>query len=62
MTFEAVVPLVALGIGLAACFTDLRSRRIPNLLTFGMAVAGIAVHTWLGGWIGFQTSCMGWLA
>lgn len=62
ITFEAVVPFIALGIGLAACFTDVRSRRIPNLLTFGTAVAGITVHSALGGWTGFQTASMGWLA
>jgi prepilin peptidase CpaA len=61
-TFDAVVPLVALLVGLGACVTDVRSRRIPNLLTFGAAAAGIALHSGLGGWNGFQTATMGWLA
>jgi prepilin peptidase CpaA len=62
MTFEAVVPLVALVVGLAACLTDVRSRRIPNLLTFGTAVAAIFTHSAVDGWIGFQTASLGWLA
>ena len=33
--------IIAVVIGLVACVTDLRSRRIPNVLTFGGALAGI---------------------
>jgi len=62
VTFDEVVPLVALMVGLAACLTDVRSRRIPNVLTFGTAAAGIAMHSALGCWMGFQTASMGWLA
>lgn len=60
--FNAIVPVVALAIGSLACVTDVRSRRIPNLLTFGAAAAGMAVHGVIGGMNGLQTSCLGWLA
>ncbi|MCB9743708.1 MAG: prepilin peptidase [Alphaproteobacteria bacterium] len=40
----------------AALVTDLRSQRVPNLLTFGGMALGIAANTWSGdprtGWIG----------
>ena len=61
-TSNTIVPLIALLVGFAACVTDVRSRRIPNLLTFGAAAAGIAVHSSIGGWGGFQTASTGWLA
>ena len=33
--------VAVLAVALVACVTDLRSRRIPNLLTFGAATAGL---------------------
>jgi prepilin peptidase CpaA len=57
---NTVFAVVALMIGFAACVTDVRSRRIPNLLTFGAAVAGIVVHVTLSGWSGFLLSVGGW--
>ena len=35
------VTIVALAVGLAACVTDVRTRRIPNVLTFGAAGAAV---------------------
>ena len=35
-----------------ATVTDLRSRRIPNWLTFPYMAAGLIVAAWLGGWQG----------
>jgi prepilin peptidase CpaA len=37
--------VVVLLIAFVACITDLRTRRIPNVLTFGAAAAGLAFHT-----------------
>ena len=34
----------------AACVTDLRTRRIPNALTFSAAVGGVLFHVATGGW------------
>jgi prepilin peptidase CpaA len=52
--------VVALGVGLVACVTDVRTRRIPNWLTFGAAATAIVVHTALGGSTGAMTSVAGW--
>lgn len=61
MTASSPIALIVFGIGLAACVTDVRSRRIPNALTFGAALAGIAVHVWLDGADGLKTAAGGWL-
>ena len=55
------VQLGAVVITIAAAICDLRTRRIPNVLTFGSALAGIAVNTWLGGWTGGALASGGWL-
>jgi prepilin peptidase CpaA len=41
--------LVAIAICLGACVTDVRSRRIPNALTFPAAGAAILFHWWVAG-------------
>ena len=46
--------ILAIAVALVACATDLRARRIPNLLTFSAAVAGLGWHA-LGGW-----AALGW--
>src|SRR5438046_2379916 len=58
MPTNQVVVLVLAGL---ACVTDLRTRRIPNLLTFGGAA--LAVPYWLAvsGPAGLITSVGGWL-
>lgn len=40
----SLVEAVALAVGIAACVTDLRSRRIPNLLTFGAGLVAVGFH------------------
>lgn len=52
---------VVIGVGLAACVTDLRSRRIPNVLTFGAAVAAFIYSLATGGWAGLGGSMLGWV-
>jgi prepilin peptidase CpaA len=47
--------------GLAACVTDLGSRRIPNWLTFGSAALALAVHAALDGWVGARHAGIGWI-
>jgi prepilin peptidase CpaA len=51
---------MAVGMALAACVTDLRSRRIPNVLTFGGAFAALVFHTVNAGSAGLLTSLAGW--
>jgi prepilin peptidase CpaA len=53
---------ITVGVALLACVTDIRSRRIPNVLTFGAALAAIVYHTAFGGWAGLQSAGLGWLA
>lgn len=62
MTQATVVPLVSLALALAACWCDLRTRRIPQLLTIGGALAGIGYHFASGGWQAGALSVAGCLA
>lgn len=57
---EAVVTVIALAVGLVACVTDVQSRRIPNVLTFGAAGAALAVHAFGGGVDGALRAAGGW--
>src|SRR5262245_15784803 len=52
---------VVLLVGVVACAYDLRTRRIPNFLTFGGAALALAYSTWLAGVYGGMTSIAGWL-
>ena len=53
--------LFALAIALVACVTDIRTRRIPNILTFGGALAGIVFHLVTGGMSGLFLGSSGWV-
>ena len=53
--------LAVLIVALVACVTDLRSRRIPNVLTFGAAAAGIAFHATVPGGETVTSAVLGWL-
>ena len=50
----------AVGVGLMACVTDLRGRRIPNVLTFGAAAAALVYAAATGGWSGLGSAALGW--
>jgi prepilin peptidase CpaA len=52
--------LIALGLAAAACGCDLRTRRIPQVITLGGAVAGVLFHLGSGGWSGAGWSVAGW--
>jgi prepilin peptidase CpaA len=54
------IQLVALTVAIVACVFDLRTRRIPNWLTFGAAGAGLAYHLASGGLAGAERSAGGW--
>ena len=51
---------VVLILGGLACVCDLRTRRIPNLLTFGGAALALAYSVWMSGFGGLLTSVGGW--
>jgi prepilin peptidase CpaA len=53
---------IALTIGLVACVTDIRTRRIPNVLTFGGAVLALGYHLATGGGGGLVGAIVGWTA
>jgi prepilin peptidase CpaA len=56
----ALAPIAALGVALLACVFDLRTRRIPNVLTFGSALVALSVHGAVDGVGGLLTSLGGW--
>jgi len=53
--------IVALGVVFVAVVWDVSSRRIPNLLTFGSALAAIAAHAYFGGLTGLGFALLGWV-
>jgi prepilin peptidase CpaA len=55
-----VAQVVSLGLAVVACGWDLRTRRIPQALTLGGALAGLAFHLVSGGWSAGVGSIIGW--
>ena len=56
-----LIPVVVLSVGVVACVTDVRSRKIPNVLTFGAAACGMLFHLLAGGPSGLALAAGGWL-
>jgi prepilin peptidase CpaA len=59
MTFhqsELTYPAIAAACALVASVFDVRSRRIPNFITFPSILLGLALHLALGGWRQLLTS------
>jgi prepilin peptidase CpaA len=52
--------VIGLGLAMVACGFDLRTRRIPQALTIGGALAGIIFHFATGGWTSGAASLAGW--
>ena len=55
------VQIAAVALVLVASVGDLRTRRIPNVLTFGAALAALLFHGVTGGWSGVVSALGGWL-
>ena len=53
---------LAVAIALVAVTTDLKTRKIPNLLTFGSALAAVLLHGVTGGWSAAGLAVAGWAA
>jgi prepilin peptidase CpaA len=51
----------AIAVSAVACVTDLRTRRIPNMLTFGAALAALVFHGLSGGLSGLGSAAAGWI-
>lgn len=61
MALQVTAPeWTALAVGGMAVVTDLRTRRVPNVLTFGAALAAFAFAAWTAGWSGLAASLAGW--
>lgn len=58
---DSIFQSTAIVIAIAAAAWDVTTRRIPNVLTFGAALLGFAVHAYIGGWSGLGASAAGWL-
>ena len=56
-----VFQIAAIALAMVAAMWDLKSRRIPNVLTFGSALAAILAHAYVGGFSGTGWSIVGWL-
>jgi prepilin peptidase CpaA len=52
----------AIALAVVAAVWDLKTRRIPNALTFGAALLAIVAHGYAGGISGAGWSIAGWLA
>ena len=55
-----LVEWLAATTALLACVTDVTTRRVPNVLTFGAALIGVAVHIMLSGPRGAMFAVIGW--
>lgn len=53
------VQYILAAVVLIAAGSDIRSRNIPNWLTLGGVVAGLAIHPYLTGWAGLKFSASG---
>lgn len=61
MTWPPAAPQLGVAaVAIVAAVSDLRSRRLPNALTFGAAVVGVAVHFAIAGWAGLGFALTGW--
>lgn len=58
---HSVQTIVAVAVAAIACGFDLRTRRIPNELTFGAALAAVVYHVAATGASGLMTAGGGWL-
>src|SRR5688572_20078399 len=56
----SVQEMLAVVVALIACVFDLRSRRIPNALTFGAAAGALAFAALTGGFTALGWSVGGW--
>jgi prepilin peptidase CpaA len=50
----------AIAVASTACVTDVRTRRIPNVLTFGAAAAALAFHAFAPSGQGVVSAIEGW--
>jgi|SRR5579872_1802369 len=61
MTSTQIIPLLALGVTVCAAITDVKTRRIPNWLTYPALLSGLLLQGALHGWKGLLYSVGGGL-
>src|SRR6266851_6969215 len=61
MTPIQFIPVLALAVTVTAAITDVKERRIPNLLTYSAMVAGLVLQTVLHAWKGLLLGAGGCL-
>ena len=61
MALETALGGLAVTVGLIGCITDIRTRRVPNVLTLGAVVAALLVRGYFAGWLGVFSGVLGWL-
>ncbi len=61
MSSAQITALLALSVAILAAATDVRSRRIPNRLTYPAMLVGLALQSALHGWRGLLFSAAGGL-
>src|SRR5437773_2425923 len=54
-----IFQITVVAIAVAAAALDLKTRRIPNVLTVGAALVGLMAHAYVDGWSGAATSVLG---
>lgn len=57
----SVFQIAAIAVAVIAAGWDLRTRRIPNWLTFGSALAAVVLHGYMGGPAAAGWALAGWL-
>jgi prepilin peptidase CpaA len=57
----SIVTVAVLVVAFVACVTDVRTRRIPNALTFGAALVALLFHLAVSGLPGIQAAALGWI-
>lgn len=56
---EYVIPSIALGVALIGGYTDIRTGKVYNMLTYPAMLLGMALHTLSQGWSGLLFSLQG---
>ena len=61
MNVTQIIPALAVGVSVCAAITDIKTRRIPNRLTYPALLAGLLLQSALQGWQGLLRSVGGGL-
>ncbi len=51
--------LLPIPLSIVACYTDIRTRKIKNYITYPLILLGVFINTFLSGFNGFKESILG---